>query len=75
MGFPHDQQAPQPVDFAAAGLDTRDERRTSTLLVCIECRRPWFVAGERWRLKVTGDNPPETVPYCPDCATREFDAG
>ena len=41
-------------------------------LVCIECRRPWLEPRERWRLKVTDDHPPETVPYCPDCATREF---
>jgi hypothetical protein len=43
-----------------------------TALVCIECRRPWLVASERWRLKVTDDAVPETVPYCPDCAHREF---
>jgi hypothetical protein len=41
-------------------------------LACIECRRPWLDAGERWRLKVTDEQPPETVPYCPQCATREF---
>lgn len=89
MGFPHDSRLPQSLGFAAAGLDTRDERRTSrrptssmeqsntalatTTLVCIECRRPWLADSERWRLKVTDENPPETVPYCPDCATREFD--
>jgi hypothetical protein len=41
-------------------------------IVCIECCRPWLVDSERWRLKVTDDDVPETVPYCPDCATREF---
>ena len=41
-------------------------------LRCIECLRPWVDAGERWRLKITDDAQPETVPYCPDCATREF---
>jgi hypothetical protein len=41
-------------------------------LTCIECSRPWFVASERWRLKVTDEEPREAVPYCPDCATREF---
>ena len=41
-------------------------------LACIECRRQWIVASERWRLKVTDDEPRESVPYCPDCATREF---
>ena len=41
-------------------------------LQCIECLRPWFVASERWRLKLTDDEMPEAVPYCPDCASREF---
>jgi hypothetical protein len=42
-------------------------------LECIECGRPWDEETERWRLKVL-DDPIETVPYCPDCATREFGA-
>ena len=42
------------------------------VLHCIECRRPWLDPSERWRLKVTDDSPPETVPYCARCATREF---
>jgi hypothetical protein len=41
-------------------------------LYCIECERPWLAASERWRLKVSDDEIPETVPYCPDCAYREF---
>jgi hypothetical protein len=41
-------------------------------IVCIECLRPWLVASERWRLKITDDAEPVTVPYCPDCARREF---
>jgi hypothetical protein len=41
-------------------------------LTCIECCRPWFVASERWRLKLTDEEPRESVPYCPNCATREF---
>ncbi len=41
-------------------------------LRCIECLRPWVDPDERWRLKITDDAQPETVPYCPDCATREF---
>lgn len=41
-------------------------------LVCIECRRTWHVASERWRLKVTEGEACETVPYCPECAQREF---
>jgi hypothetical protein len=42
-------------------------------LTCIECGRAWLLGRERWRLKVLDENPPETVPYCPDCAQREFD--
>lgn len=41
-------------------------------LECIECRRAWLDPAERWRLKVTDDTPAEIVPYCADCATREF---
>lgn len=49
-----------------------DAAAAVTTLSCIECRRPWLVGSERWRLKVTDDAVPETVPYCPDCASREF---
>ena len=45
---------------------------TTHLLHCIECHRPWLDATERWRLKVTDESPPETVPYCARCASREF---
>lgn len=41
-------------------------------LTCIECRRPWRNGRERWRLKVTEDALPETVPYCVACWSREF---
>jgi hypothetical protein len=42
-------------------------------LSCIECLRPWLSVSERWRLKVLDEGGvSETVPYCPDCATREF---
>jgi hypothetical protein len=47
--------------------------QTLEALRCIECLRPWVVSSERWRLKVTDDVEPETVPYCPECAHREFD--
>jgi hypothetical protein len=53
------------------GFETREA--VETTLRCIECLRPWLVGSERWRLKVTDDDVPETVPYCPDCAHREFD--
>lgn len=55
----------------AIHTDLRSPSRATTL-ACIECRRPWDDARERWRLKVTDEQPPETVPYCPECATREF---
>ena len=54
--------------------DQADTVVATTTIVCIECRRPWVTDGERWRLKVTDDDEPDTVPYCPDCATREFGA-
>jgi hypothetical protein len=52
---------------------SRETLSPSIHLTCIECGRPWLLAPERWRLKVTAEDPRETVPYCPDCAHREFD--
>jgi hypothetical protein len=53
-------------------------RETTTVIVrpflCQECRRPWLDPAERWRLYLTDDEPVESVPYCPHCAAREFDA-
>jgi hypothetical protein len=69
MGFPHDQQFPRAPAFAESKPRTT---LALTPIVCIECRRPWLADSERWRMKVTDDAPPETVPYCPGCATREF---
>lgn len=45
----------------------------ATRMVCIECARRWLVATERWRLKITDEEPRQTVPYCPECACREFE--
>jgi hypothetical protein len=42
-------------------------------LECVECGRLWSDPTERWRMYVTDDEPPEAVPYCRDCASREFD--
>ena len=42
------------------------------VIECVECARPWDVATERWRVYLTDDDPPEAVPYCPDCAAEEF---
>ncbi len=57
---------------SAASFAVSDTARTATPIACIECLRPWLHDGERWRLKITDDAEPQTVPYCPDCATREF---
>lgn len=54
-------------------LSSKESLAVPTRLTCIECRRPWLVRRERWRLKVLDDASRETVPYCPECASREFD--
>jgi hypothetical protein len=54
-------------------IQTHADVEVESALVCIECLRPWLVSSERWRLKVTDDAVPVTVPYCPECAHREFD--
>jgi hypothetical protein len=28
--------------------------------------------GERWQARLTDDEPPEVVVFCPECAEREF---
>jgi hypothetical protein len=43
-------------------------------ICCRECDRTWIDGRERWRLYLTADEPPSPVPYCPDCAAREFDS-
>jgi hypothetical protein len=58
-------------DLMPTPLSIGSQTRVETLH-CIECHRPWRDPAERWRLKVTDDSPPETVPYCARCATREF---
>jgi hypothetical protein len=46
----------------------------TTPLCCVECGRAWEDESERWRLKVLfEEQPPETVPYCPDCHAYEFE--
>ena len=47
-------------------------RKQARPFACIECHGLWLDPGERWRLKITDERPRETVPYCPQCATREF---
>ena len=71
--------APLDGGYFPSVSDGRFEHRTATTVVaappiqCVECHRPWAVANERWRLKVLDEEDVvETVPYCPDCAMREF---
>jgi hypothetical protein len=47
---------------------------STRLLVCQECIRPWLDLRERWRLYVDPDELGQTVPYCQQCADREFGA-
>lgn len=54
-------------------MDIKPSLSQVLLLVCEECRRPWFDPHERWRMYLDSDEPPHAVPYCPDCAAREFD--
>jgi hypothetical protein len=53
--------------------DELDLVTLENVLVCIECERPWMNAAERWRIYLTDDPNPRAIPYCPDCAHREFD--
>lgn len=46
---------------------------TKQALLCQECLRPWLDRTERWRLYLTDETPPVAVPYCAECAAREFD--
>ena len=60
-----------------AAEDVRMNERTTVVaehpLRCEECRRPWLDGRERWRLYLDTEEPVHAVPYCPDCASREFD--
>jgi len=52
-----------------------DLERTTVVepVSCLECGRSWVEPSERWRIYLSGDTPPESLTYCPDCARREFD--
>lgn len=71
----------RPAAKTDTGADSKEESmsgrsETTTFaarIACIECARRWIVPSERWRLKITDDEPRQTVPYCPDCARREFE--
>jgi hypothetical protein len=54
-------------------VETKHNLSSVLLLVCEECRRPWLDPHERWRMYLDTEEPPHAVPYCPNCAAREFD--
>ena len=54
-------------------MDIKPSLSPELLLSCEECCRPWLDSRERWRLYLDPDEPGLTVPYCSDCAAREFD--
>jgi hypothetical protein len=54
-------------------MDTTPSLSPALLLVCQECHRPWLDPQERWRMYLDSDEPALAVPYCPACASREFD--
>ncbi len=54
-------------------MDENTHLLVASGIVCIECRREWIEPSERWRVYLTPDELRTPVPYCPDCAHREFD--
>lgn len=54
-------------------MDTNEIALHKPLIACQECGALWLDPAERWRLYLDTDEPPNAVPYCPVCATREFD--
>jgi len=54
-------------------MDDKATLLAQSTLSCQECRRPWLEPRERWRAYVAEGSPPQAIPYCPDCASREFD--
>jgi hypothetical protein len=54
-------------------MDIKPSLAPTLLHSCEECRRPWLDPRERWRLYLDPEEPGLTVPYCPDCAAREFE--
>lgn len=53
-------------------MDDHSKSVDLVTLACIECGRAWDQPDDRWRAKVTDDEPPELVLYCEACAEREF---
>ena len=47
-----------------------DETLTEAVLVCGECGRISLDRADGWRMYLDDDDEP--VPYCPECAEREF---
>jgi hypothetical protein len=55
-------------------METAPTTTVVARIACVECGRAWVSDSERWRIKVLFDEqPPEAVPYCPDCHAREFE--
>ena len=54
-------------------MDIKPSLSGVLLVACQECRRPWLDPCERWRMYLDADEPLQAVPYCPECAAREFD--
>jgi hypothetical protein len=55
-------------------MDLKPSLSSTLVLFCVECRRPWLDPRERWRVYLDLDEPAHGVPYCADCAVREFDS-
>jgi hypothetical protein len=56
-------------------MDAENQKlAVSTGLHCLECRREWTDASERWRLYAIFGDEPEQGLYCPICASFEFDS-
>ena len=69
--------APHSAGYSPAAAVSEGNATVAVLappICCIECRRPWAVESERWRIKllVEPGRAPEPVPYCPGCHEREF---
>lgn len=53
--------------------DSAEEMIAVEPVRCLECGRLWVEWSERWRTYLSGEDPPQPLTYCPDCARREFE--
>ena len=56
----------------ASGVEEPTPLETVHSCACLECNRAWLDDAEHWRAFL--DEEGELLLYCPDCASREFDA-